>query len=186
MSISLVTAGAAAPANVESLRDSIPDYAKDIKLNLGSVLSPEGAADLSEEQIFAIALSSAYAVKNPEVIAAVMGEGKTSEAMQTAAKSAASIMAMNNIYYRFVHLSGSDEIKKMPARLRMNIIGNPGIAKLDFELMCLAVSAINGCGMCIEAHTHELQKAGASLAAIQSAVRIAAVVNAAAQVKSIG
>jgi alkyl hydroperoxide reductase subunit D len=63
----------------------------------------------------------------------------------------------------------------------MNVIGQPGIAKIDFELMCLAVSAINGCGMCIEAHNHELIKAGASKLALQSAARIGAVVNAAAQ-----
>ena len=88
---------------------------------------------------------------------------------------------MNNIYYRFVHLVGDEEYKKMPAKLRMNVIGSPGIPKVDFELYSLAVSAINGCGMCIEAHNHEVLKAGVSKLGVQSAIRIAAVINAAAQ-----
>jgi len=187
MSISLAKAGADAPANLESLRDAIPDFAKDIKLNLGTVLTPEGAPDLSQQQIYMIALASAYAVGNSVITDVVENESAQSldDAAKIAAKSAASIMAMNNVYYRFIHLAGNDEIKKLPAKLRMNIIGNPGVAKMDFELMCLAVSAINGCGMCIESHTHELQKAGASLLAIQSSVRIAAVVHAAAQVEQL-
>jgi alkyl hydroperoxide reductase subunit D len=98
-----------------------------------------------------------------------------------ASKSAASIMAMNNVYYRFIHLAADDEIKKMPANLRMQIIANPGVPKVDFELMCLAVSAINGCGMCMEAHVHEVVKGGLSKQGAQSAVRIAAVISAAAQ-----
>lgn len=70
----------------------------------------------------------------------------------------------------------------MPANLRMNIIGNPGIEKVDFELMSLAVSAINGCGMCIDAHVNEVVNAGISKQGVQSTIRIASVLNAAAQV----
>lgn len=170
-------------ANLESLKAALPDFAKDTRLNLGSVLTPEGAPELTQNQIFVIALASAYATRDDGVIASILGESSAtlSEAEVTAAKAVASIMAMNNVYYRFVHLSGDAEYKTMPAKLRMNVIGNPGIAKLDFELASLAVSAINGCGMCIEAHAHELGKAGASKLAIQSAVRIAAVINASAQ-----
>jgi alkyl hydroperoxide reductase subunit D len=87
---------------------------------------------------------------------------------------------MNNIYYRFTHLVGDKAYATMPAKLRMNVIGNPGVSKVDFELNCLAVSAINGCGMCLDAHAHELTKAGLSKLAVQSAVRIASVVSAAA------
>jgi alkyl hydroperoxide reductase subunit D len=76
-----------------------------------------------------------------------------------------------------VHLSGGD-YKKMPARLRMNVMANPGVDKADFELWSLAVSAVNGCGMCIESHEHELRKAGLTTEQIQAAVRIAAVVHA--------
>ena len=188
MSLSLAKNDGTTPGSVEALRESLPDYAKDIKLNLGTVLTPEGAPELSQEQIYMIALSSAYATRQPTLIAIMEGEtaGKLNEAQARAAKAAASIMAMNNVYYRFVHLSNDDELKKMPAKLRMNIIGAPGIEKLDFEMMCLAVSAINGCGMCIEAHNHELVKAGASKLALQSCVRVAAVINAAAQTISIG
>src|SRR6201999_3161706 len=91
-----------------------------------------------------------------------------------AAKAAAAIMAMNNIYYRFTHLASNAEYRTLPAKLRMNVIGNPGVDKADFELWSLAVSAVNGCGMCIDSHEHELRKAGLTTEAIQAAVRIPA------------
>jgi alkyl hydroperoxide reductase subunit D len=87
---------------------------------------------------------------------------------------------MNNVYYRFLHLVNDEEYARMPARLRMNVIGSPGVPKEDFELYSLAVSAINGCGLCVENHEKALRKAGVDREAIQSAVRIAAVVRAAA------
>lgn len=89
---------------------------------------------------------------------------------------------MNNIYYRFLHLVEDGEYQQMPARLRMNILGNPGISKVDFELLSLAVSAINGCGMCIVAHERALRKHEVSRESIQSAVRIAATIHAVAGV----
>lgn len=168
--------------SVNQLREKMPDYAKDIRLNLGTVLTVEGAPDLNANQIFGVALSTAYATKNRDVIDALLNEAKErlSEAEITATKSAATIMGMNNIYYRFLHLSGDPDFKQLPAKLRMNVIGNPGIPKTDFELYCLVVSAVNGCGMCIEAHTHEVVKGGISKLGVQSAVRIASVVHAAA------
>jgi alkyl hydroperoxide reductase subunit D len=188
MSLTLVKAGHVLPVNMEALRDGMADYAKDIKLNLSSVMTPEGAPELTQAQIDAIALASAYATKHHDVVSAVYGEvaPRMDASMQQAAKAAATVMAMNNIYYRYVHLSNDEEIKKLPAKLRMSVIGSPGVAKIDFEMMCLAVSAINGCGMCIEAHNHELIKAGASKLALQSCARIAAVINAAAQAQTIG
>jgi len=168
-------------ASLESLKAALPDFAKDTRLNLGSVLTPEGAPELTQAQIHLIALASAYATKDDGVIAAIEAEtAGLSDAGKNAAKAAASIMAMNNVYYRFVHLVGGD-YKTMPAKLRMNVIGTPGIEKKDFELMSMAVSAINGCGMCMEAHAHELGKAGVPPLGVQSAVRIAAVIAAAAQ-----
>ena len=184
MTIQLVKTGEA-EASLESLKAALPDFAKDTRLNLGSVLTPEGAPELTQTQIHLIALASAYATKDEGVVAAIASEAAgLSEAELQAAKSAASIMAMNNVYYRFVHLVGGD-YKTLPAKLRMNVIGSPGIEKKDFELMCMAVSAINGCGMCMEAHAHELGKAGVAPLGIQSAVRIAAVISAAAQSLSI-
>lgn len=168
--------------SIENLKNTLPNNAKDIKLNLSMVLTEEGSADLHQNQIGGVALASAYATKNSAVIDAVLSEVKPylSEAEMNAAQSAAIIMGMNNIYYRFIHLVNDKSFSTMPAKLRMNVIGAPGIDKIDFELNCLAVSAMNGCGMCIESHTHELIKAGVSKLAIQSSVRIAAVLNATA------
>ena len=97
-------------------------------------------------------------------------------------KAAVTIMGMNNIYYRYLHLlEGQDELKKLPAKLRMTIIGKPGIEKVNFELYSLAVSAITGCGMCINAHVHEVKKGGIEELGIQSAIRIASVTHATGQ-----
>ena len=172
---------------IEQLKDALGDYAKDIRLNLGSVLSVEGAPDLSINQIYGIALSCAYSTRNSVIIDAVKSEvsATLSEAELLAAKSAATIMAMNNVYYRFTHLMEDKDYSKLPAKLRMNVIGSPGIAKVDFELYSLAVSSINGCGMCMEAHVHEVTKAGVSKTGVQSTVRIASVINAAAQALAI-
>lgn len=169
--------------SIETIRDALPDFARDIKLNLGTVLTPEGAPDLTQNQVLGTALSVAYATKNAALVAAIKSEAATtlSEAEFNAAKAAATIMAMNNVYYRYTHYVSDKEVSALPAKLRMNVIGSPGIAKVDFELYSLAVSSVNGCGMCMDAHTHELSKAGLSKLSIQSAVRIAAVVNAAAQ-----
>ena len=165
-----------------SIKQQLPDYAKDIKLNLSNVLSEEGSAELSMEQIQGIALASALATKNKALIDALLADVQLDSAHLEAAKAANAIMAMNNIYYRFVHLVGDKEFGSLPAKLRMNVIGNPGIAKTEFELYSLAVSAINGCGMCIEAHTKQLLQHGVSKVAIQSAIRIAAVIHATAAV----
>lgn len=169
--------------SLQDLRAAMPDYAKDIKLNLGRVLSEDGAPGLSQGQINGIALASAYASKQPKVIAAITAEvsGSLSAEEIQAAKAAATVMGMNNVYYRFTHLVSDKEYSRMPAQLRMNIIGNPGVPKVDFELMSLAVSAITGCGMCIDAHVHEVTQAGISREGVQSTIRIASVVNAAAQ-----
>jgi alkyl hydroperoxide reductase subunit D len=173
--------------SLQELKSQLGEYAKDIKLNLGSVLTEEGSPDLKQNQIYGIALASAYATKNAAIVSAVLHEASalTPEEIH-AAKAAATIMAMNNIYYRFNHLVSDKEFSKMSAKLRMNVIGSPGIAKGDFEMMSLAVSTINGCGMCMDAHVHEVVKAGVSKTGVQSAVRIAAVINAAAQAEIIG
>jgi lipoyl-dependent peroxiredoxin subunit D len=165
--------------SIESLKNRLPDYARDLKLNLSSLASESG---LTEQQRAGSFVASALASRNAEVTEAILAEfgPKLSPEALTAAKSAAAIMAMNNIYYRFVHLSSAEDYKTLPAKLRMNVIAKPGVEKADFELWSLAVSAVNGCGMCIDAHERELRKAGLSAEAIQAAVRIAAVVHAVA------
>ena len=172
---------------IQDLRTQLGDYAKDIKINLGTILQEDGSPELSQEQIYTTALSCAYATKSSIVIDAVYEEVKDtlSDTQINAAKAAAAIMAMNNVYYRFVHLAKDKSFMSMPANLRMNIINNSGVEKKDFELYALAVSAINGCGMCIDAHVKELQKHGVSNIAIQSAIRIASVIVAAAQATAI-
>ena len=172
---------------IQHIRDQLQEYAKDIKLNLGALASGDDTDGLSTNQLYGVALASAYATKNPEVIAAVSEQVADilPDEVVTAAKAAATIMAMNNIYYRFVHLVSDKDYMQMPAGLRMNVIGNPGIEKVDFELMSLAVSAINGCGMCMDAHVNEVTKAGISKQGVQSTIRIAAVLNATAQAMTI-
>lgn len=167
--------------SLDKLRDAIPDYAKDIRLNLGT-LAAENV--LTDQQKYGAFLASAYGARNRAVIEAIdqWTDDKLSPEAKTAAKAAAAIMAMNNVYYRATHLMSDDEYRKMPARLRMNVIGAPGVEKVDFELWALAVSAINGCGMCLDSHEKIVRKAGLSADQVQAALRIAAVVNAAAAV----
>ncbi|HEY7889179.1 MAG TPA: carboxymuconolactone decarboxylase family protein [Steroidobacteraceae bacterium] len=169
---------------LDTIRDALPDYARDLKLNLGSVLSPTGAPGLNERQIWAVALGAAEASRNPAFAAAIgqLAAADLDAAYQTGARAAAAIMGMNNVYYRFLHLVEDPEYAGMPARLRMNVIGNPGIAKVDFELISLAVSAINGCGTCVASHERHVREHGLSREAVQSAVRIAATVHAVARV----
>jgi alkyl hydroperoxide reductase subunit D len=168
--------------DIQAIRDSLPDYARDLRLNLGSVLAPTGAPGLDEAQIWGIALASSIAARSPVLTAAVERHAREhgGDATVEAAKAAAAVMGMNNVYYRFLHLVGDQEYARLPAKLRMNVIAKPGIDKAGFELMSIAVSAINGCGMCIESHEKTLRAEGIGREAIQSAVRIAAVINAAA------
>ena len=166
--------------SLETIKNRLPDFARDLKLNLSSIAN---VTSLTPQQLWGTAVATAIASRNADLVRSIEAEAgdKLAPQARTAAHAAAAIMAMNNIYYRFNHLVSDKEFSKMPAKLRMNVIGSPGIAKADFEMMSLAVSAINGCGMCMDAHVHEVVKAGISKTGVQSAVRIAAVINAAAQ-----
>ena len=161
--------------SIDTLKSAIPDFAKDVRLNLSSMASDE---TLSDQQKYGLMVACAIAARNKTVCKALVAEAapKLSEEALNAARSAASIMAMNNIYYRFLHLASNAEYKTMPAKLRMNVIGKPGVDKVDFELWSLAVSAINGCGMCIDAHEAVLKAAGVSSQMIHCAVRFAAII----------
>ena len=166
---------------LEQLLDSCPEYAKDLKLNLGNVLrQPE----LTEQQAWGTAVASAFASRNARLLEAIVdaAAGHLGEQAQFAARAAAAIMGMNNIFYRFRHLSGNEKYATMPARLRMQVIGRHGSDPVDFELWCLAVSAINGCGVCVNAHENVLREKGVSEETILAAVRIASTVHALAAV----
>lgn len=163
----------------DTLKSKIPDFAKDVRLNLSSMAQDES---LTPQQKYGLFLACGIATRNADVIAACEAEARPhlSAAALDAARAAASIMAMNNVYYRFVHLASNKEYGTLPAKLRMNVIANPGVDKVDFELWSLAVSAINGCGMCIDAHEKVLKDAGISAATVQTAARFAAIIQSAA------
>jgi len=167
--------------SIDTLKNTIPAYAKDIKLNLSSLANDE---TLNTQQLWGTMLASALAGRNETVIqniSAAAKENLSAEAFE-AAQAAAAIMAMNNVYYRFVHLASNKDYQTMQAKLRMNIIGNPGVDKMDFELWSLAVSAVNACGMCIDAHESQLVQHDVSKEQIQTAVRIASVIHAASAI----
>jgi len=165
--------------SLETLKDRLPEYAKDQKLNLSSLA---GEPALTEQQRAGTFIASALASRHAATTKAILAEfaPKLSPDAFNAARAAASIMAMNNVYYRFTHLTAAPDYRSMPARLRMNVIGKPGVDKADFELWCLAVSAVNGCGACMDSHEKVVRNAGVTAEQVQAAVRIASVVHAVA------
>ena len=167
--------------SLREFSDALPDYAKDIRLNLNSLA---GDQTLGDQRKYGLLLSTAHGSGYKPLVDAAEAEcaAKLTPEATTAARAAAAIMAMNNVYYRFVHLASNKEYGALPAKLRMNVIGAPGIDKADFELFCLAVSAQNGCGMCIDAHEKVLKGHGVPADVIQSAARFASVMTAAATV----
>ena len=169
--------------SLKAFADTLPDYAKDIRLNLTSILSDQM---LGEQRKAGLLLACAHGSGYKPLVDAAEAEvaGKLSDTQANAARGAAALMAMNNVYYRFVHLVANPEYGTMPAKLRMNFIGSHGIAKEEFELFSIAVSAMNGCGMCIDSHERVLLEHGVKPDAIQSAVRIGAVMKALATVHS--
>jgi len=167
--------------SIDALRAALPDYAKDLKLNIESLAAEPALTDRQRAGTF---VASAFATRQPALYQAAVDSfgAALAPAELAAAKSAAAIMGMNNVYYRFIHLVGGPDYKTMPAKLRMNVMAKPGVDKLDFELWSMAVSAINGCGMCMESHEKTLRQHGATAEQVQAAVRIAAVMNAVAAV----
>jgi lipoyl-dependent peroxiredoxin subunit D len=167
--------------SLDAFLESIPAFAKDIKLNLGAVLRQ---TELTPQQLWGTALACAIAARNPSVLNAISVESRAhlSEQAADAARTAASIMSMNNVYYRFLHLTENEKYKTIPARLRMQGIRTHGVDTADFELWCTAVSAINNCKTCVASHEQILREKGITEDQVAAAVRIAAVVHAAAVV----
>src|SRR5262245_14507844 len=153
-----------------------PRARQGLKLNLAALASE---TVLDEEKKAGTFIASAIASRNGEVIRAVLEEfaPRLEPAALKAAQAAAAVMAMNNVYYRFTHLVENEEYARLPARLRMNVMANPGTSKENFELWSLAVSAVNGCGRCLAAHERVLRASGLSAEQVQAAARIAAVVH---------
>jgi lipoyl-dependent peroxiredoxin subunit D len=166
-------------AAMEELRAGIPDAARDIKLNLQSVLQQ---SSLTPAQRWGVAIASAVATHNVRLRDALLADARQEvgpEVIDDALASAA-LMAMNNVYYRFRHMIAKESYERMPARLRMQRIARPASNKPDFELFCLAVSAINGCEMCIRSHEQTVLQGGLTEEQVHDAIRVAAVVNGAA------
>ena len=155
--------------SLKEFAETLPDYAKDLRLNISSLLNDQ---TLGDQRKYGLLLACAHGTGYRPIVAAAEAEAadKLSPEAADAARAAAAIMAMNNVYYRFVHLASNPEYGTMPARLRMNVIGSPGIEKDDFELFSLAVSAMNGCGMCIDSHERVLQQHGVKAETIQAVV----------------
>lgn len=165
--------------NLDLLRDAMPDWARDVKLNLQSVL--QGGA-LTPAQRWGVAVASAVASRNAALRDATVADARAEvdAAVIDDAFAAASLMAMNNVYYRFRHLIAKPSYSEKPARLRMNRLVKPATNKVDFELFSMAVSAINACEACLKAHEKVVLDGGLTEDHVHDAVRIAAVINAAA------
>ncbi len=161
---------------IEAMLDTLPEYAKDLRLNWSSLAN---ATELTENQKWGCFVAAAYGVRGPELLAAVEAEAAAHVSPQVifAAKGAAAVMGVNNIYYRFHHLTSNEKYATLPARLRMNIMRNHGADPTDFELWALVVSALNGCDKCVSAHEKVLLEKGITEELILAGVRIAAVVH---------
>jgi alkyl hydroperoxide reductase subunit D len=167
--------------SLKEFAEALPDYARDLRLNISALLDEP---NLTDQCKYGLILACAHGTGYRPIVVAAEGEiaGKLSAEAADAARGAAAVMAMNNVYYRFVHFASNPVYEMMPAKLRMNVLCNPGIDKADFELFSVAVSAMNGCGMCIDSHERVLTQHGVNTETIQAAARIAAVIKAAATV----
>jgi alkyl hydroperoxide reductase subunit D len=166
--------------NTDKLRDVFPDAARDIKINLQNVLQP---ATLNLEQTWGVAVACAWAARNRQLTDALVADAKAkgvADAVLEDAKAAAVMMGMNNVYYRFKHVISKEAYEQKPARLRMLRLKQVAANQTDFELFCAAVSAVNFCESCLRSHEAVVVEGGLTEDHVHDAVRIAAVVNAAA------
>jgi len=164
-------------SSLEDLRQSLPDPAKDLKLNLQSVLRGE---TISAEQALGCALASALFIREADLAAALVEEAaekSVDPALIDDAKAAASIMAMNTVYYRTQHLLEDEVFEKLPAKLRMNRMMSPASSKLNFELFSMSCAALAGCQICLKSHQQSLKQHGATGEQVHDSARIAAVIS---------
>ena len=163
---------------LDELIGGLPAYAKDLRLNYSSLVKQ--STDLTPQQLWGSVVVAAIATRNGELTTEVIAEaeGILSPGALDAAKAAAAIMGMNNIYYRFHHLTSNEKYATLPARLRMNVLRGHTVEHVDFELWCLVVSAINACGKCVDSHEKVLREKGATEELINAAVRVASVIHA--------
>lgn len=163
--------------SLQALRDALPSYAGDQKHNL-ILLADEQV--LNEQQKWGCLLACAFATGEPLLIAALDAEAtsRLSPLARVAAKSAATIMAMNTVYYTAVNQLKNHDYRGQPPGLSMSALSQSDVDKIDFELWAFAVSAVRQCSVCLNVHEAELHKRNVSLERIHAALRIAAVMSA--------
>lgn len=162
-------------SGLQALLDGLPPWARDLKLNLSSILEDEA---LPAPARYGAALACALVAGEPALAAALLEEtrARAGEATVEEARAIAPLMSMNNVIYRARHWLGEELLQGVPVRLRMMRLGQPVIPKPDQELIALAVSALNGCERCVGAHAQVLAQAGLDRARVHDALRIAAAV----------
>ena len=173
---------------VDMVKEALPEYAKDTKLNLDAVIK---RSTLDPVEAEACALAALVATGNGKLLAWVLANTdlniKTDSVdnvkERDAAMCAASIMAQNNIWYPYVEMANDPALTGLPAQLRMNAItSHGGTTKVRFEAYSLAASIVGKCHFCVHAHWYELKKAGYSVEQLRDIGRIAAVMNSVAKV----
>jgi alkyl hydroperoxide reductase subunit D len=169
---------------LNALKERIPDYAKDIRLNLDAVLA---RSSLDAADALGAGLAAAYAARSKTLVDVIRNSGELSETDANAALSAAALMGMNNVWYPFVEMAEDEDLKTMRAELRMNAYATTGgVAKKKFEAYALAASIVGKCHFCVSSHYALLKKEGLTTQQLRDIGRIAAVVNAAAQAIAAG
>ena len=165
---------------LNSIKEMIPDFAKDIRLNIDGTIA---RSSLEGNDAVGVALAAAFAAKSRPIIDAILASGVLSEQESNAALTASALMGMNNVWYPYVEMAGDEDLKSQPAQLRMNAYAtNGGLDKRRFEMFALSASIIGKCHFCVKSHFELLQKEGMSSTQLRDVGRIAAVVNAASQV----
>ena len=165
-----------------AIKESIPDYAKDIRLNLDGVIA---RSSLAPEDAIGVALAAAFAAKSKPLVDALKAAAPAAEA--NAALTAAALMGMNNIWYPYIEMADDADLKTQRPELRMNAYATSGgVEKKKFEAYALAASIVGKCNFCVASHYATLKKEGMTTQQLRDIGRIAAVVNAAAQVMAVG
>ena len=165
---------------LNSIKGLIPDYAKDIRLNIDGTIA---RSSLEGSDAVGVALAAAFAAKSKVIVDIIKASGVMAPEEVTAALTASALMGMNNIWYPFVEMTDDADMKTQAAQLRMNAYAtNGGVDKRRFEMYALAASAVGKCHFCVKSHFELLKKEGMSTVQLRDVGRIAAVINAAAQV----
>jgi lipoyl-dependent peroxiredoxin subunit D len=165
---------------LNSIKELIPDYAKDIRLNIDGTIA---RSSLEGNDAVAVALAAAFAAKSRPIIDIIQASGALSAEESHAVLTASALMGMNNVWYPYVEMADDADLKTQPAQLRMNAYAtNGGVDKRRFEMYALSASIVGKCHFCVKSHFELLKKEGMSSTQLRDVGRIAAVVNAAAQV----